>query len=266
MAARICGGKGELSNRELIEWQRETGRRVSEALETALAAGRAGDGAACAEAARGAAVIFLRRYMEVVGEAVEGGSVGELVEAAARYDAHFARVREEGELLDRVASGSCEAILEAMKEIRLLAGACAGRALGFSNRAAEVDERLDKFVLHSTTEERARSIFECGALYSFKRCVAKGLLTGPALGVEELLDPRRCTEFVSFGIAEHRYYAGEKVANSQRKGWIDEELTEDYQPSVRLFFRREELEALPGYEDDGVHELMVRDEVSLELL
>ena len=35
---------------------------------------------------------------------------------------------------------------------------------------------------------------------------------------------------------------------------------------MRLFFRREELEGLAGYEDDGVHVLLVRDEVRLGLL
>ena len=193
--------------------------------------------------------------------------VGELLEVAAGHDPHFARLREQAALLDAAGEGrvgaGCEELVEAAKEVRMLAGARAGRALGFRVKMSDAHPSLQEFVVHSTTAERARGIFEQGALYSFNRCAEKGLLSGEPLGVGHLLDPRRVMDFVIFGIAEHKYYGGEKVANAHRKGWIDEDLGEDYQPSVRLFFRREELEALPGYVDDGVHVLMVRGEVPL---
>ena len=254
---------------EWRRWHQETERRAKEPFEEALAAGKEGEAATCAEGARRASLIYLQRYLVAVG--IEAGRdldrVGALLEVAAEHDPHFARLPERAALLDAAGEGrvgaGCEELVEAAKEVRMLAGARAGRALGFRVQASDADPRLQEFVVHSTTEARARSIFEQGAMYSFNRCVEKGLLSGEPLGVGHLLDPRRVMDFVIFGIAEHKYYGGEKVANAHRKGWIDEDLGEDYQPSVRLFFRREELEALPGYVDDGVHVLMVRGEVPL---
>jgi len=254
---------------EWRRWHSETERRAKEPFEEALAAGKEGEAATCAEAARRASLIYLQRYLDAV-EIEEGRDldrVSALLEVAAEHDPHFARLREQAARLDAAGEGrvevGCEELVEAAREVRMLAGARAGRALGFRVQASDADPRLQAFVVHSTTEARARSIFEQGALYSFNRCAEKGLLSGEPLGVGHLLDPRRLMDFVIFGIAEHKYYAGEKVANAHRKGWIDEDLGEDYQPSVRLFFRREELEALPGYVDDGVHVLMVRGEVPL---
>ncbi len=254
----------------LIDWQRRTGEAARPAIEGALAASDRGDLKASARCAREAARVFLRAFLDAAG--VEGPSddVTDLVGTAAGCDRWFDRVRPEAALLQRGwrrgDAGGCEPFLEAMKEIRLLAGARAGAAMGFSNRAPDGDPRLREFVVHATTAERAVGIFRCGSLYSYNACAARGFLSAPAPGVEHLLDPRRCLGFVMFGIPDHQYYAGEKVANAHRKGWIDEGLEEDYQPSVRLFFRCEDLRALPGHEEDGVHELMVRDEVGLELL
>ncbi len=257
---------------EWLRWHRETERHAKEPFDSALAAGKAGEAASCAESARRSALIYLERYLDAVGiEEGRGlGSVSALLEVAGEHDPYFARLRGEAALLDAAGEGraeaGCEELAEAAKEVRMLAGARAGRALGFRVKASDAHPLLEAFVVHSTTEERARSIFAHGALYSFNRCCGKKLLSGEPVGVGYLLDPRRMMDFVVFGIAEHKYYAGEKVANSQRKGWIDEELAEDYQPSVRLFFRREDLERLAGYEDDGVHVLLVRDEVSMDLL
>jgi hypothetical protein len=257
---------------EWLRWHRETERRAKEPFEETLAAGKKGDAARCAEAARRASLIYLERYLDAV-EVEEGREldrVSALLAVAEEHDPHFARLRGEAALLDAAGEGrveaGCEELVEATKEVRMLAGARAGRALGFRVQASDAHPRLQGFVVHSTTEARAKGIFEQRALYSFNRCAEKGLLSGEPVGVRHLLDPRRMMDFVIFGVAEHKYYAGEKVANSQRKGWVDEALAEDYRPSVRLFFRREELEGLAGYEDDGVHVLLVRDEVTLDLL
>ena len=257
---------------EWLRWHRETERRAKEPFEETLAAGKEGKAASCAESARRASLIYLERYLDAVGiEEGRGlGSVSALLVVAGGHDPHFARLRGEAALLDAAGEGrveaGCEELVEAAKDVRMLAGARAGRALGFRVQASDAHPRLQGLVVHSTTEARAKGIFEQGALYSFNRCAEKGLLSGEPVGVRHLLDPRRVMDFVIFGVAEHKYYAGEKVANSQRKGWIDEALDEDYQPSVRLFFRREEMEGLAGYEDDGVHVLLVRDEVRLDLL
>jgi len=251
------------------EWMRETHCLADGHLNAALAAAECRDSPVCAAAARSAAVILLRRYLEAVHCQLQvPDCVSSLLEIASAHDAHFARLRSEAALLDAGArsGASPDDIADALKEIRFFAGHCAGRAMGFAVRPAEPDPRLDPFVTHCTTADRACSIFAQGALYSFNQCLRWGLLTGPAVGVKYLLDPRRCMDFVIFGFPDHTYLSGEKVANSQRKGVVDEELTEDYQPSVRLFFREAELRALPGHDDDGCHFLMVRDEVQFGLM
>jgi len=258
-----------VTRERFLAWLGETDRRAKAPLEAALAAAREGDSARCAAEARAAAAAYLEGYLAAVGEeGTGGGCVTDLLEAAIKHDRYFERVRGEAQLLEAGggAGADCEGIVEAMKDVRMLSWARAGHAMGFLVYLNKADPRLREFVVHSTTEERARSIFAHGALYSFSRCVEKGLLMGAPLGVEGLLDPRRLTDYVIFGIAERASYGGEMVANSQRKGRVDEALAEDYQPSVRLFFRREELEGLAGYEDDGVHVLLVRDEVGLDLL
>ena len=118
-------------------------------------------------------------------------------------------------------------------------------------------------ITHSTPVDRACSIFEEGALLCFNECKRRGLISGQPLGVLYLNDPNRCTNFVMFGVPENKYYAGEKVAHSQRKGVIDEVMEDDYQPGVRLFFLKEVVQKLPGFDDDGMHSFMVRDKVSL---
>ena len=261
-----------MTRERFLEWLGETEQRAKGPLEAALSAAREGDASQCAAEARAAAAAYLEGYLAAVGgEGTGGGCVRELLEAAIGHDRYFERVRAEAELLEEVEEGGgagadCEGIVEAMKDVRMLSWARAGHAMGFLAYLDKGDPRLREFVVHSTTAERAKSIFAHGALYSFSRCVEEGLLTGAPLGVEGLLDPRRLTDYVIFGIAERASHGGEMVANSQRKGRVDEALAEDYQPSVRLFFRREELEGLAGYEDDGVHVLLVRDEVGLDLL
>jgi len=258
----------KLRRMDFIEWMRETHRLADQLVRAALQAAERADVPACADAARRAAIILLRRYLEAFGGDASGCDAVSLLEAAAQRDHYFSRIRAQAALLDAgwESGAAAEDIVDALKEIRFYAGHRAGRAMGFAVRPADRDPRLEPLVTHCTTVDRALSIFAHGALYSFNQCARRGLVSGPAIGVQFLLDPRRCTEFVIFGFPDHTYYAGEKVANSQRKGIVDEDLTEDYQPSVRLFFREAELRALPGHEDDGCHFLMVRDQVSLDLM
>jgi len=255
---------------DAMGWLRETNRQAAELLDAALSAGPAGDTRACGQAAYGAALVFVRRFLEAAERIRGGGDLVELVARAAAADPYFGQVRGAAQLLASAASGDapadCEQIVDAVKEIRLLSGERAGTALGFKKDSPEHGPPLSDYVVHSTTVERAASIFAQGALYSFAECVRRGLLSGEPPGVKHLLDPRRCTECVIFGSSDPVHYAGEKVANAHRKGWIDEGLEEDYQPSVRLFFPASELKSLPGYQDDGCHILMVRDMVSLEHL
>ncbi len=262
----------ESPDRRLRDWRARTDAAARFLLDEALRAGESSDAIACAAAAYGAAAAFTRGFLQAADAQrdLESADLRALVEAAAAEDAWFARLRGDAALLTWAAPEhkpiECDHILDAMKEIRLVSQARAGALLGFSNQPPERDPVLAQFVVHSTTTQRACSILEHGALYSFNQCVVRGLLSGPALGVGYLLEPRRCLDFVMFHLPDHRFYAGEKVANSHRKGQIDEALTEDYQPSVRLFFRREQLRELPGHEEDGVHEMMVKDAVSLDLL
>jgi len=255
---------------DFIAWMHETSRLAGDEVEATLRAAQIGDISACAVHAKPAATIFLRRYLEAVGASRSGQDVVSLLEAAARCDRYFGRLRAEAALLDAgTGSGAdAEGIAEALKEVRFMAMGRAGAALGFSVDSlapGRCDPRLKTLVTHATTADRAVSIFAHSALYSFRQCLRMGLLSGEPIGAKYLLDPRRLADFVGFGPVNN-YHAGEKVANSQRKGLVDEELTEDYQPSVRLFFRRTEIESLPGFDDDGLHHFMVRDQVGLDLL
>lgn len=254
------------------EWRARTEAATRPLIDEALQAAEAADCGRCAAAAHAVAAAYLVAFLRAAACPVPApaGGLTPLTEAALAADSWFARLREHTALLDGARTAprrhDCEHILDAMKEIRLLSQARAGALLGFSNQPPKRDPVLAHFVVHSTTRERAGSILEQGALYGFNQCLLRGLLSGPALWVRQLLDPRRCLDFVLFHLPDHRFHAGEKVANSHRKGRVDEDLTEDYQPSVRLFFLRDRLRQLPGYEEDGVHEMMVRDTVSLELL
>jgi HEPN domain-containing protein len=257
---------------DFIAWMHETHRMAEPMLKAALAAAERGDAETCAQASQETAILYLRRYLEVVGdgEAAAGDGVARLLQAAARHDYYFDRLRAEAKLLEAGAESgaSAEDIADALKEIRFMAMGRAGKACGFSVASlasGACDPRLKALVTHATTVEGAASIFGEGALYSFNGCVRRGLLSGEPIGAKYLLDPRRCGDFVGFGIVNN-YHAGEKVANSQRKGWVDEALEEDYQPSVRLFFHWVEIEGLPGFDNDGMHEFMVRDQVSLDHL
>lgn len=257
---------------DFIAWMHETNALAGPALEAALAAAASDDIPLCASAAREAALSYLRRYLEIVGDAegATGDSVAGLLEAAAGHDRYFRRLRSEAALLDAgpESAGAADDVIEAVKEIRFMAMGRGGAALGFSVESladGECDPSLKALVSHATTVERAAGIFSAHAVYSFNRCRVLGLLSGEPIGTRHLLDPRRCADFVGFSSVSN-YHAGEKVANSQRKGVVDEELTDDYQPSARLFFRRTEIEGLPGFDNDGMHQFLVRDQVGLDLL
>jgi hypothetical protein len=148
-----------------------------------VAAGRAGDTATCVAAARQAATILTCAFLEVAGEEAGDDDVLCLVRRAGARDRWFARVLPEAGLLARgwrpEDVTGCEPFLEAMREIRLLAGARTGALLGFSNQPRETHPILAQFVVHSTTLERACSIFQHAAVYSFNQCVVRGLLCGP---------------------------------------------------------------------------------------
>ncbi len=254
---------------DFIEWMHETHRMAEQPVKAAMAAAEQGNARACAPAAKEAALLYLRRFLDAVGdrEAATGDSIACLLDAAAGHDRYFDRLQAEARRLDAAAESraSPEDIVDALKEIRFMAMARAGAASGFSVDSGGYDPRLKLLVQHATTVERAVSIFAHGRLYSFNQCVRRGLLSGEPIGAKYLLDPRRCADFVGV-MAVTNYYASEKVANSQRKGFVDEELAEDYQPSVRLFFRKDVVQSLPGLEDDGLHQFLVRDQLSLDHL
>jgi hypothetical protein len=246
--------------------------KAREFTEQALAASRAGEIDACLRAARTSAAEHLRVFLRFAGSHDEAGAddLVALVNAAAAQDHYFERLRPEAKLLMTSEAEAhrlhCETIIEALKEIRMLSSLRAKIGVSPDWPHSELDPFLRRFVVHSTLAERAVAISAAGAIYSFNQCLRRGLFSGEPVGSKLLLDPRRWLDFVHFGSPSPTFYAGEKVANAHRKGWIDESLDEDYQPSARLFFKRADLEALPGCEDDGCHLLMVRDQVSLDYL
>jgi hypothetical protein len=255
---------------DFSEWRSETDRLAGQHVTAAFDAAEHGDRVSCARAARTAAGILLRRFLDVAGteEHPVGQSVASLLDASAQLDEYFARLRAEACVLDAGEGGAAspDDLVDALMEVKFLVGFRVGKRLGFSVEPEHRDPRLVPFVTHSTTIQNAAGIFACGTLYSFNQCVRRGLFSGIAKGVSYLHDPRRYQDSVLFHIPDHTYLAGEMVQNSQRKGYADEAMEDDYQPGVRLFFRKDQLESLPGRDDDGSHLVMIRDEVSLDLM
>ncbi len=264
-------GPDEARERFRADYRRivEDSGKARQSTEKALAAGHEEDAEACLSSARAAAAEFLHvflRFREADGPA--GHDVIALVDAAAEQDHYFERLRPEAGLLmtadENAGSLACEDIIDALREIRMLAHMRAAEHWSKAGALSDLPPLLEGLVLHATTVERAISIFREGALLSHRGCVERGLLSGKPVGHLFLLDPRRWQDYVHFGSCDATFFAGEKVANSHRKGFVDEALEEDYQPSVRFLFARAELEAHPKHADDGCHVLMIRDEVSLQ--
>lgn len=122
---------------------------------------------------------------------------------------------------------------------------------------------MTEFVCHTTSPENARSIFRSGKLLS--ACKARGI------SAEQLMqekrnaanDPADYFEYIMF--AWGNCQAGDRLVMERKLGRFPEErdLSVDFTPGVRFYFRYEDLAKYPDATFDGVLPMKVKNEVIL---
>ncbi len=119
------------------------------------------------------------------------------------------------------------------------------------------------YVCHTTSAENAIKIFECGKLLS--------AINARKIPVEKLMcenrnaanDPADYFEYVMFSWGNCQ--AGDRLVMERALGRFPEErdLSVDFEPGVRFYFKYEQLISHPNAVCDGVLPLKVKDEVLL---
>ena len=119
------------------------------------------------------------------------------------------------------------------------------------------------YVCHTTSLDNAKKIFECGKLLS--------ALNARKVSVEELMsekrnaanDPADYFEYIMF--AWGNCQAGDRLVMERKLGRFpnDEDLSVNFTPGVRFYFRYDELLKHPNAVCDGVLPMKVKDEIIL---
>ena len=117
------------------------------------------------------------------------------------------------------------------------------------------------YVCHTTSLDNAKKIFECGKLLS--------ALNARKVSVEELMsekrnaanDPADYFEYIMF--AWGNCQAGDRLVMERKLGRFpnDEDLSVNFTPGVRFYFRYDELLKHPNAVSDGVLPMKVKDEI-----
>ena len=123
---------------------------------------------------------------------------------------------------------------------------------------------VTKFVCHTTSLENAVKILECGSLLS--------ALKARKVSVEELMaesrnaakDPADYFQYVM--LAWGNCQAGDRLVMERKLGRFPDErdLSVDFTPGIRFYFRYEKLAEHPGRVFDGVLPMKVKDEIVLK--
>ena len=123
---------------------------------------------------------------------------------------------------------------------------------------------VTEFVCHTTSIENARKILACGSLLS--------ALKARNVPVEELMaearnaanDPADYFEYImlSWGNCQ----AGDRLVMERKLGRFpnEQDLSADFTPGVRFYFRYEDLAEHPGWVFDGVLPMKIKDEIVLK--
>ena len=123
---------------------------------------------------------------------------------------------------------------------------------------------VTEFVCHTTSIENARKILACGSLLS--------ALKARNVPVEELMaearnaanDPADYFEYImlSWGNCQ----AGDRLVMERKLGRFpnEQDLSADFTPGVRFYFRYEDLAEHPGRVFDGVLPMKIKDEIVLK--
>ena len=123
---------------------------------------------------------------------------------------------------------------------------------------------VTEFVCHTTSIESAGKILECGSLLS--------AIKARSVPVEELMkesrnaakDPADYFEYImlSWGNCQ----AGDRLVMERKLGRFpnEQDLSKDFTPGVRFYFRYEDLVKHPGRVFDGVLPMKIKDEIVLK--
>ena len=121
-----------------------------------------------------------------------------------------------------------------------------------------------EFVCHTTSPENAVKILECGSLLS--------AIKARNVPVEELMaesrnaakDPADYFEYVM--LAWGNCQAGDRLVMERKLGRFptEQDLSEDFTPGVRFYFRYDDLVKHPGRVFDGVLPMKIKDEIVLK--
>ena len=123
---------------------------------------------------------------------------------------------------------------------------------------------VTEFVCHTTSIENARKILRCGSLQS--------AIKARKAPVEELMaearnaanDPADYFEYImlSWGNCQ----AGDRLVMERKLGRFpnEQDLSADFTPGVRFYFRYEDLAEHPGRVFDGVLPMKIKDEIVLK--
>ena len=123
---------------------------------------------------------------------------------------------------------------------------------------------VTEFVCHTTSVENAEKILACGSLLSAVK--ARGI------PVEELMaEPRNAANdpadyFTYIMLAWGNCQAGDRLVMERKLGRFPDEkdLSEDFTPGIRFYFRYEDLARHPGRVFDGVLPMKIKDEIVLK--
>lgn len=123
---------------------------------------------------------------------------------------------------------------------------------------------VTEFVCHTTSAENAVKILQCGSLLS--------AIKARNLAVEELMsesrnaanDPADYFEYIM--LAWGNCQAGDRLVMERKLGRFPDEsdLSVHFTPSVRFYFRYEDLVEHPGCTFDGVLPMKIKDEIVLK--
>lgn len=123
---------------------------------------------------------------------------------------------------------------------------------------------VTEFVCHTTSIENARKILECGSLLS--------AIKARNLTVEELMAESRnaandpADYFENIMLAWGNCQAGDRLVMERKLGRFpnEQDLSMDFTPGVRFYFRYEDLIMHPSCTFDGVLPMKVKDEIILK--
>ena len=123
---------------------------------------------------------------------------------------------------------------------------------------------VTKFVCHTTSPENAQKILECGSLLSAIKARNVPVKELMAEARNAAMDPADYFEYImlSWGNCQ----AGDRLVMERKLGRFpnEQDLSKDFTPGVRFYFRYEDLAKHPRRVFDGVLPMKIKDEIILK--